>query len=184
MYAKFENPSVQTQELQQTNALYIEAMKSGLANMTPEEAQRVMQAFKTDGIKYLDVLDSKTTNPQNKAMINNMRQTIYKSSNPMSVVSRLENYAPIPIMQHGIGAITRGINKSKIQYAAEKLTAQGYTTAQAYSLAKQQAMAGELAMPASTAVGVTAIAAIAIGLYSIYKASNMHKEFIDLYFGE
>ena len=184
MYAKFENPSVQTQELQQTNALYIEAMKSGLANMTPEQAQRVMQAFKTDGIKYLDVLDSKTTNPQNKAMINNMRQTIYKSSNPMSVVSRLEGYAPILMLNQGLTIGRKAIMRNAHRIAEHKLMQQGMTATAAKQAVTAEAAAGGVGLSAGTIAATAAASAIVVGMYGIYKASNIHNQFSDLYFGE
>lgn len=184
MYAKFENPSVQTQELQQTNALYIEAMKSGLANMTPEQAQRVMQAFKNDGIKYLDAIESKTTNPQNKAMINNMRQTIYKSSNPMSVVSRLEGYAPILMLNQGLTIGRKAIMRNAHRIAEHRLMQQGMTATAAKQAATAEAAAGGVGLSASTIAATAAASALVVGMYGIYKASNIHNQFSDLYFGE
>ena len=184
MYAKFENPSVQTQELQQTNALYIEAMKSGLANMTPEQAQRVMQAFKTDGIKYLDTIESKTTNPQNKAMINNMRQTIYKSSNPMSVVSRLEGYAPILMLNQGLTIGRKAIMRNAHRIAEHKLMQQGMTAIAAKQAVTAEAAAGEIGLSPGTIALTAAASALVVGMYGIYKASNIHNQFSDLYFGE
>lgn len=184
MYAKFENPSLQTQELQQTNALYIEAMKSGLANMTPEQAQRVMQAFKTDGIKYLDAIESKTTNSQNKAMINNLRQTIYKSNNPMSIVSKLEGYAPILILNKSLAIGKKVTMQNARRIAEHKLIHRGMTAAATKKAATAEAAASATGVSASAIATTATASALVVGMYGIYKASNVHNQFSDLYFGE
>lgn len=184
MYVKLENQPSQVQKLQESSSLYISAMKKELSNMTPEQAKKLMSVFQTDGIKYLNTLDAKTSNPQSKAMINNVKQAIYKSNNPMAVVTKLENYAPITILNQGIGTLKREINKSNMKAAVDNLVSQGYEEKKAYALAKNKAALGELPMAALTSAKLGCLTALTAGLYGIYKASGIHDKFSDLYFGE
>ena len=117
-------------------------------------------------------------------MINNMKQTIYKSSNPMSVVSRLEGYAPILLMNQGLTIGRKAIMKNARRIAEQKLMRQGMTAAEAKQAASAAAAAGGTGLSASMIAATAAIAALTVGMYGIYKASNIHDQFSDLYFGE
>ena len=162
IYAKFDNPVQKSEELQQKNRLYVEAMKSGVDNLSPEESKKVLEAFKTDGIRYLDVLLEKTTSPENKKAINDIKQTIYRANNPSTVVARLEGYAPILVMNQAMN-----LGRKAVTHAA-----------------KEQAAGGTAAMSGTSIAATAGIAAVVVAMYGIYKASVVHKEFTDLYFGE
>ena len=184
LYAKFDNPQEKTKELSQAGALYIEAMKDGMANLTPEQSKQLLNAFKTEGVRYLDVLSDKTSDPESKKMINGLKQTIYKANNPSTVVARLENYAPILLLNQGITMGRKAITHSAFSRAKEEFMCKGMQEEAAKQMASRKIAEEGAALSAGAITGFTIAAVAAIGLYGIYKASNVHKQFGDLYFGE
>lgn len=184
LYAKFDNPQEKTKELSQAGALYIEAMKDGMANLTPEQSKQLLNAFKTEGVRYLDVLSDKTSDPESKKMINGLKQTIYKANNPSTVVARLENYAPILLLNQGITMGRKAITHSAFSRAKEEFMCKGMQEEAAKQMASRKIAEEGAALSAGAITGLTIAAVAAIGLYGIYKASNVHKQFSDLYFGE
>lgn len=184
MYAKLDNNPEKTQRLQESSSMYLEAMKNGFSQMTPEQCKQIMKTLKNDGIAYLNTLETKTSDPQSRAIISGMKQTIVKANNPMSVVTKLEGYAPIPILNRGIAIIQKGIRNSNIKASVDNMVSQGINEEQALTLAKNNALKGELPMAPVSIAKIGCWSALAAGLYGIYKASNVHQQFSDLYFGE
>ena len=102
-------------------------------------------------------------------MINGLKQTIYKANNPSTVVARLENYAPILLLNQGITMGRKAITHSAFSRAKEEFMCKGMQEEAAKQMASRKIAEEGAALSAGAITGLTIAAVAAIGLYGIYK---------------
>lgn len=166
--AKFQNPVEDSLEIQRNTGIQIEEMLSSVDNLSDEEEQKLMDAFKDDGIKYLDILLNNTKNKAVENMIKDLKTVIKEEKRPNMILARLEGYATMAVMSN----LMHGSSHAASAAAAHAVNTSAGATAGAGGLL------GSIFDPCTLA-----FAAVVTGIYSIYSASQTHKEFSDMYFG-
>ncbi len=174
IYAKFKTPVEDSLEIQRNTGMQIEEMLSSVNRLSDEEKDKLMNSFKTDGIKYLDILLKNTKEQAVANMINDLKKVIVEEKKPNMVLARLESYGTMAVMS----------NLMHSGHAASAAASHSINT-----LANADFLSGNTASTVGGGIGAIldphalAFAAIVAGIYSIYSASQTHKEFSDMYFG-
>ncbi len=166
--SKFQNPVEDSIEIQRNTGMQIEEMLSSVDKLSDEEEQKLMDAFKDDGIKYLDILLSNTKDKAVENMLKDLKTVIKEEKRPSMILARLEGYATMSVMS----SLIHGNSHIAAASAAHSLNSVSGASASAGGLL------GSILDPHTLA-----FAAVVAGLYSIYSASQTHKEFSDMYFG-
>ena len=166
--SKFQNPVEDSIEIQRNTGMQIEEMLSSVDKLSDEEEQKLMDAFKDDGIKYLDILLSNTKDKAVENMLKDLKTVIKEEKRPSMILARLEGYATMSVMS----SLIHGNSHIATASAAHSLNSVSGASASAGGLL------GSILDPHTLA-----FAAVVAGLYSIYSASQTHKEFSDMYFG-
>lgn len=166
--AKFKNPVEDSLQVQRNAGIQIEEMLSSVDKLSDEEEQKLMEAFKDDGIKYLDVLLNNTKNKAIENMINDLKTVIKEEKRPSMILARLEGYATMSIMS---GLMHGGSHTASIAAAHAANASTG-------AMASTGGLLSSILDPYTLA-----FAAVVTGIYSIYSTSQTHKEFSDMYFG-
>lgn len=174
-YAKFPNPVEDSIAIQKNTGLQIEAMYSATKNLNSEEEQRLMNAFKTEGIKYLDILLDNTKDDAVKTMIQNLKKVITEEKKPNAILSKLESYGTMAIMS---GLLHGGATSAAASHTVNSLV--NTDIASGTGLTSVSTGGGISALLNPQALAIVAIAA---GLHAITNANKVHKQFSDMYFG-
>lgn len=174
IYAKFKTPVEDSMEIQRNTGMQIEEMLSSVNRLSDEEKEKLMDSFKTDGIKYLEILLKNTKEQAVVNMINDLKKVIVEEKKPNMVLARLESYGTMAVMS----------NLMHGGHAASVAASHSINT-----LTNADFLSGNTASTFGGGIGAIldphalAFAAVVAGIYSIYSASQTHKEFSDMYFG-
>lgn len=173
VHAKFPNPAEDCAEIYKRTGIQLESMKATTGKLSPEEEKRLLNSFKTDGIKYLDVVLKNTKDQATVAMIKDLKTEIKNAEKPNVVLSRLEGYATMALMS---GFLHGSASSAATSHAVNTLVNADITS-------------GTGAMSSVTGGGLSALispqalalVAITAGLYGITSANKVHKQFSDIY---
>ena len=173
VHAKFPNPAEDCAEIYKRTGIQLESMKATTGNLSPEEEKRLINSFKTDGIKYLDVVLKNTKDQATVAMIKDLKTEIKNAEKPNVVLSRLEGYATMALMS---GFLHGSASSAATSHAVNTLVNADMTSGT--GAISSVAGGGLSALISPQALALVAITA---GLYGITSANKVHKQFSDIY---
>lgn len=173
IHAKFTNPAEDCAEIYKRTGIQLESMKATTGKLSPEEEKRLLNSFKTDGIKYLDVVLINTKDQATVAMIKDLKTEIKNAEKPNVVLSRLEGYATMALMG---GFLHGSASSAATSHAVNTLVNADITS----GTGTMSSVAGG-GLSALISPQALALVAITAGLYGITSANKVHKQFSDIY---
>lgn len=173
IHAKFTNPAEDCAEIYKRTGIQIEAMKASAGNLNSEDEQKLLNAFKSEGLKYMDVVLKNTKDNATLNMIKDLKTVINTAEKPNMVLNRLEGYATMAIMS---GLLHGSASSAATSHAVNSLVNVDMTNGEG---AVSTVSGGGLSSLISSQA--LALAAITAGLYGITSATKIHKQFSDIY---
>lgn len=187
IYAKFKNPVEDEAQMQKKANLYLESMKSGIEKLNDKDQEKVLLAFKTEGIRYLDVVLKNSKDEASKKMLNDLKGTISRAQRPNAVLAKFESLGTIFVMNQAMN-LFRGAPPQAVAHTVNALTTPqtfaGFPVHQPYMGVSDVAQSSALMTALAGGATIAAITVAIMGIYGVYRATSVHKEFSDMYFGE
>ena len=172
-HAKLPNPPEDCAEIYKHTGIKLETMNDATKNLSNEEEKRLLNLFKTDGIKYLDVVLQNTKDQATVAMIKDLKTEISKAEKPNVIFSRLEGYATMALMS--------GFLHSSASSAATSHTLNSLVNSDIVSGSGTISTVAGGGLSSLISPQALALVAITVGLYGIANANKVHKQFSDIY---